>query len=111
MTLPCAVIAGRPNVGKSTLFNSIARRRIAIVDPASGVTRDRITTTIESGDRPFELVDTGGMGSLSEDQIDQEVQRQIDIALQLADVVIFMVDVTAGLMPMDKEIADVLRRL
>ena len=111
MGLPCAVIAGRPNVGKSTLFNTLAHRRIAIVDPTSGVTRDRIATTILHGDSAFELIDTGGMGSLTADQLGNEVQRQIDIALRTADAVLFVVDVKAGLLPMDHEIADRLRRL
>ena len=111
MAFPCAVIAGRPNVGKSTLFNCLAHRRISIVDPTSGVTRDRVSTTIEHAKAPFELVDTGGMGSLGPGQIDEEVQRQIDIALHLADLVIFVVDASAGLLPYDKEIADRFRRL
>jgi len=111
MILPCAVIAGRPNVGKSTLFNCLAGRRISIVDPTSGVTRDRVTTTVDCPGHPFELVDTGGIGVLAGDDLNREVQRQIDIALKLADVVLFVGDVTAGVLPADRQIADMLRRL
>lgn len=111
MDLPCAVIAGRPNVGKSTLFNAIARKRIAIVDPTSGVTRDRVATDVEHEGYRFRIVDTGGMGSLPDDELGNEVQRQIDIALRMADVVVFVTDVTAGVIPVEQEIADTLRRL
>src|SRR5271168_2604357 len=81
MSLPIVAIVGRPNVGKSSLFNWLAGRRIAIVDPTAGVTRDRVTSLVQVGDRWFELVDTGGMGNIDIDDLTADVERQIDHAL------------------------------
>jgi GTP-binding protein len=109
MPVPQVAIVGRPNVGKSSLFNWLARRRLAIVDDQAGVTRDRMTTLIESGQRFFELIDTGGMGIEDEDDLTADVRRQIELAINAADVVLLVVDVQTGLMPLDEEVAERLR--
>ena len=108
-SIPSVVIVGRPNVGKSSLLNCLARQRIAIVDPTAGVTRDRISAVIEHQERLFELWDTGGIGT--PDDLAAEVESQIDSALERADVVLFLVDAQQGLMPLDEEIGARLRRL
>ena len=77
MAVPVVAIVGRPNVGKSSLFNWLAGRRIAIVDPTAGVTRDRVSTLVSVGGRHFELIDTGGMGFEDPDNLSAEVERQI----------------------------------
>ena len=107
-SIPSVVIVGRPNVGKSSLLNCLARQRIAIVDPTAGVTRDRISAVIEHNERLFELWDTGGIGT--PDDLAAEVESQIDSALERADVVLFLVDAQQGLMPLDEEIGARLRR-
>ena len=109
--IPVAVIVGRPNVGKSSLLNALARRRISIVDPTSGVTRDRVSTLIEHEGVMFDLWDTGGLGVVDEQEIAAEVEAQIDIALHAADVVLFVVDVAGGFDESDHAIAGRLRRL
>ena len=81
MPVPQVAIVGRPNVGKSSLFNWLARRRLAIVDDYSGVTRDRMTTLIEANDRYFELIDTGGMGVEDEDNLTADVRQQIELCI------------------------------
>src|SRR5438876_11405904 len=91
--VPQIAIVGRPNVGKSSVFNWLAGRRIAIVDPTPGVTRDRLTTPIQVGDRFFELTDTGGMGIEDVDRLTEDVERQISYAIDRADVILFLVDV------------------
>jgi len=111
MPVPQVAIVGRPNVGKSSLFNWLARRRLAIVDDQAGVTRDRMTTLIETQDRFFELVDTGGMGIEDEDDLTADVRRQIELAINSADVVLLVVDVQTGLMPLDEEVVERLRGL
>ena len=108
-SIPSVVIVGRPNVGKSSLLNCLARQRIAIVDPTAGVTRDRISAVIEHNQRLFELWDTGGIGT--PDDLAAEVESQIESALVRADVVLFLVDAQQGLIPLDKEIGARLRRL
>lgn len=102
-------IVGRPNVGKSSLFNWLAGRRISIVDPTAGVTRDRISTIIETGQRSFELLDTGGMGIVDVDDLSEDVERQIRHAINSAAVVLFVVDVKEGIAPLDEMVADRLR--
>ena len=89
MSVPVVAIVGRPNVGKSSLFNWLARKKIAIVDPTAGVTRDRVSTLLRSGDRFFELVDTGGMGIQDSDNLTTQVEQQIESAIEGADVVLF----------------------
>jgi GTP-binding protein len=96
-------------VGKSSLFNALAGRRISIVDPTAGVTRDRVSALIRAGDRYFELVDTGGMGIQDVDNLTAQVERQIETAIEAADVVLFVVDVRAGLTPLDEQVAARLR--
>ncbi|HTN77103.1 MAG TPA: ribosome biogenesis GTPase Der [Pirellulaceae bacterium] len=109
MGVPQVVIVGRPNVGKSSLFNWLSNKRLAIVDGVAGVTRDRMTFLIEEGDRYFELVDTGGIGINDVDNLSQEIDDQINVALEIADVIIFVVDVRDGLTPLDEEVAKRLR--
>jgi GTPase len=109
MSLPIVAIVGRPNVGKSSLFNWLAGRRISIVDPTAGVTRDRVSTTVEAGGRFFELVDTGGMGIVDADNLAADVERQIRVAIDAAAVVVFLVDVRDGVTPLDQDVADRLR--
>jgi GTP-binding protein len=110
VAIPQVAIVGRPNVGKSSLFNWLARRRIAIVDPTAGVTRDRLTALVKTpGERFFELVDTGGIGIEDHDNLTAEVERQIDKAIEEAQVILFVVDVRDGLTPLDEEVARRLR--
>ena len=109
MGVPVVAIVGRPNVGKSSIFNWLSRRRIAIVDPTAGVTRDRLSSLIKTEERFFELIDTGGMGIQDVDNLTLHVERQIEAAIEQADVILFVVDVRSGLMPLDEEVARRLR--
>ena len=97
-------IVGRPNVGKSALFNRIARRRVAIVHDRPGVTRDRLSAEVEWQGRPFMLVDTGGIGLLKGEQggddFSQEIVTQVQVALDDVDVILFVVSVQDGVLPM-----------
>ncbi len=108
--LPTLVIVGRPNVGKSTLFNRITRTRAALVADFPGLTRDRHFGRGRGGDRPFLVVDTGGFEPVAKDGILHEMAKQTRQAIAEADVVIFLVDGRVGLTPQDKTIADLLRR-
>lgn len=110
MALPVVAIIGRPNVGKSTLLNSLAGRRISIVDPTAGVTRDRISTILCHQERYFELVDTGGYGIVDSDALEKHIEDQIFQAISSADLAIFLVDIRQGLTPLDQEIAALLRK-
>jgi len=107
--LPRIAIVGRPNVGKSTLFNCLLRKRVAIVERFSGVTRDRISALMRIGRRMVELVDTGGMGIPDVPTIAGKVQAQIETAVKEADLLLFVVDVSEGLAPLDEEAAQFLR--
>ncbi|HLW65625.1 MAG TPA: ribosome biogenesis GTPase Der [Gemmataceae bacterium] len=111
MSYPVVAIVGRPNVGKSSLFNYLAGRRISIVDPTAGVTRDRVSTIIQLEDRFFELVDTGGMGIEDVDNLTAEVEQQIEQALRDADVILFVVDVRSGILGLDEHVAERLRKV
>lgn len=111
--MPTIAIVGRPNVGKSALFNRIIGRRHAIVHEQAGVTRDRVNAVTDWDGRRFMLVDTGGLGVLrgekTDDMWDDLIRKQLQVALESADTVIFTVDAQAGLAPMDQEVADMLR--
>lgn len=111
MAVPVVAIVGRPNVGKSSLFNWLAGKRIAIVDPTAGVTRDRVSTLLKVDDRFVELTDTGGMGIQDVDNLTAEVERQIDFALEQAELILFVVDARTGLMPLDLTVAERLRHV
>ncbi|PKK39199.1 GTP-binding protein EngA [Clostridiaceae bacterium JG1575] len=110
MGKPIVAIVGRPNVGKSTLFNRLAGRRIAIVEDTPGVTRDRIYADGDWLSHEFRLIDTGGIEPHSEDEILAQMRRQAEIAMETADVIIFMVDGKVGLADADREVASMLRR-
>lgn len=103
-------IVGRPNVGKSTLFNRLIGERKAIIDDISGVTRDRIYGHTEWNGRTVNIVDTGGFVSNSDDVFESAIRAQVTIAIEEADVIIFMVDVTTGITDLDASVADMLRR-
>src|SRR5512143_93687 len=107
-------IVGRPNVGKSALFNRIVGKRIAIVHDQPGVTRDRISAEAEWRGQPFTLVDTGGIGLLRREQADDVIVKaaleQVELAIDAANVIILVVDVQEGVVPLDREAAARLRR-
>ena len=110
MSKPIVAIVGRPNVGKSTLFNALAGGNISIVKDTPGVTRDRIYADVEWLDRRFTMVDTGGIEPESKDIILSQMREQAQIAIDTADVIIFLVDVRQGLVDSDAKVADMLRR-
>lgn len=110
MGKPIVAVVGRPNVGKSTFFNYLAGSRISIVEETPGVTRDRIYTEIEWRSKKFTLIDTGGIEPYSEDIIMQQMKRQAEIAIETADVIVFMVDAKEGMTATDKEVATMLRK-
>ncbi|MBI4716320.1 MAG: ribosome biogenesis GTPase Der [Planctomycetes bacterium] len=110
MPLPVIAIVGRPNVGKSSLFNTLARTRMSIVDPTPGVTRDRVSTICDVDDLYFELVDTGGHGIVDRDDLGEHVERQIRYAVEQAALILFLVDAREGLTPLDRSTADMLKR-
>jgi len=109
MGVPQVVIVGRPNVGKSSVFNWLAGKRLAIVDAVSGVTRDRVTQLIDIGDRFVELVDTGGMGIEDTDNLTEHIEEQIQLAVDSAAVIVFVVDTRDGVTPLDQEVSKRLR--
>lgn len=111
MPIPRVAIVGRPNVGKSSIFNWIAGRRLAIVEDTAGVTRDRLTTLVEHRGRHFELIDTGGMGIEDVDDLTDDVEAQINAAIEEADILLFVVDTRAGVLPLDEEVAQRLRKI
>ena len=110
MSRPTVAIVGRPNVGKSTLFNRIVGGRRAIVSEHAGTTRDRHFGDAEWNGRRFWLVDTGGLVPDSSESMDKAIRRQVELALEEADLVVFVVDGKAGLHPIDESIAEKLRR-
>ncbi|EID76162.1 ribosome biogenesis GTPase Der [Imtechella halotolerans] len=103
-------IVGRPNVGKSTLFNRLIKRREAIVDAVSGVTRDRHYGKTDWNGKEFSIIDTGGYVVGSDDVFEQEIDKQVELAIEEADAIIFMVDVEAGITGMDEAVAHLLRK-
>ena len=110
MAKPLVAIVGRPNVGKSTFFNKICGQRISIVDDTPGVTRDRIYADAEWCGYNFRLIDTGGIDEKSDDVFQGNIREQVDIAIDLADVIVFVVDGKDGLTQTDHEVATILRR-
>ena len=110
MSKPIVAIVGRPNVGKSTLFNVLAGDNISIVKDTPGVTRDRIYADVEWLNHKFTLVDTGGIEPESKDIILSQMRDQAQIAIDTANVIIFITDVRQGLVDADAKVADMLRR-
>jgi len=110
MAKPLVAIVGRPNVGKSTFFNKMAGRRIAIVEDTPGVTRDRVYADCEWQTRKFTLIDTGGIDPNSEDPLLIQMRRQAEIAIETADAILFFVDGKQGMTADDETVADLLRR-
>lgn len=109
MKLPLVAIVGRPNVGKSSLLNRLAGSRISIVDSTPGVTRDRVSAIVTHGDVTMEVVDTGGIGVVDRDELDDHIERQIEFAVRGANLILLVADVRAGVMPLDRRVADRLR--
>ena len=110
MSKPIVAVVGRPNVGKSTLFNRLAGERISIVQDTPGVTRDRIYADVEWLNHKFTLIDTGGMEIGSEEIIQKQILQQAEIAIETADVILFVTDVKAGVTDDDRQVANKLRR-
>lgn len=110
MALPIVAIVGRPNVGKSSLFNALVGEMISIVEPTPGVTRDRVSAIVDYEDRYFELIDTGGYGIVDSDALSEHIENQIFTALATAAVVVFVVDVQEGLVQLDIKMAELLRK-
>lgn len=110
MTKPIIAVVGRPNVGKSTLFNRLAGKRIAIVEDLPGTTRDRVYSDITWKDQEFTLIDTGGLELSPESSISEKIRGQVEVAVEEADAIIMLVDVKDGLTIPDQEIAETLRR-
>ncbi len=110
MPYASVAIVGRPNVGKSTLFNALVGSRIAIEADSPGVTRDRVLFPLTIEDRTFDLVDTGGIGIVDSQKLERQVEQQISLAIDAADVLLFLVDSRDGITPLDKEVAERLRK-
>ncbi len=109
MALPLVAIVGRPNVGKSSLLAFLTRQLVSIVEPTAGVTRDRVSAVCEVNDVYFELVDTGGYGVDDCDDLTEDIERQIRYAIDTADLILFVVDAREGTVPLDKQVARLLR--
>ncbi|MCH8339270.1 MAG: 50S ribosome-binding GTPase, partial [Chloroflexi bacterium] len=114
MAKPTVALVGRPNVGKSTLFNRLVGERVAVVHERPGTTRDRLVTGTEWNGVAFDLIDTGGYVPFADDMLDAEylpqIRAQAEQAMLEADLIVFLVDGKTGITPLDHEIADILRR-
>ncbi|MBQ7035459.1 MAG: GTP-binding protein, partial [Clostridia bacterium] len=110
MGMPVVAIVGRPNVGKSALFNKLAGARLSIVEDTPGVTRDRIYATVEWRAKKFMMIDTGGIEPAREDIILTQMRRQAEMAIDTADCIVFLTDIQTGLTADDQEIANMLHR-
>ena len=110
MSKPVVAIVGRPNVGKSTFFNYLAGKRISIIDDKPGVTRDRIYAESEWRGQKFIMIDTGGIETNTDDYIKQQMIHQAYIAIDMADVIVMLVDMKAGMTALDEEVANILRK-
>ncbi|HWL09861.1 MAG TPA: ribosome biogenesis GTPase Der [Planctomicrobium sp.] len=111
MPIPQVAIVGRPNVGKSSIMNWQAGKLVSVVDPTAGVTRDRVDYLMHHKGRYFDLIDTGGIGVVDSDDLSEDIEGQIQFALDLADMILFVVDGNAGLTPLDREVAERLRKI
>ena len=110
MSKPTVAIIGRPNVGKSTFFNYVVGKRISIVEDTPGVTRDRVYADANWRGRNFILVDTGGIEPESDDVILSQMRRQADMAIEIADVILFITDIKQGVTAADHDIALMLKK-
>ena len=110
MNKPIVAIVGRPNVGKSTFFNKISGQRLAIVDDTPGVTRDRIYADAEWNGRAVTLVDTGGIEPVTDSELLKQMRIQAQLAIDSADVIIFLTDVSTGVTADDKDVSTMLRK-
>ncbi len=108
-SLPTVVIVGRPNVGKSTFFNRLVGKRIAVVEDSPGITRDRLYAEVTWNRNRFQVVDTGGIVFQDSDPMEEQIKIQAEVALAEADVVIFLADVMVGIHPDDRDLANHLR--
>lgn len=111
MSIPKVAIVGRPNVGKSSIMNWQAGKLVSVVEPTAGVTRDRVEYLMHHRDRYFELVDTGGIGVVDADDLSEDIERQIQFAIEEADLILYVVDGRAGFTPLDRLVAERLRKV
>jgi len=111
MSVPKVAIVGRPNVGKSSIMNWLTHKRVSIVDPMAGVTRDRVSYLMHVEDRYFELVDTGGIGIVDVGDLSEEIDTQIRIGIEQADLILFVVDGSGGITSLDEEVSRRLRKI
>ncbi len=111
MPVPQVVIVGRPNVGKSSIMNWLAGKFVSVVDPTAGVTRDRVEYLFHEKGRYFELVDTGGIGIVDEDNLSEDIDRQIQIGMESANLILFVVDGNVGVTALDEDVAKRLHRI
>ncbi|WP_437193791.1 ribosome biogenesis GTPase Der [Planctomicrobium sp. SH527] len=111
MPIPQVAIVGRPNVGKSSIMNWQAGKLVSVVDPTAGVTRDRVDYLMNHQGRYFDLIDTGGIGVVDSDDLSEDIEHQIEFALDMADMILFVVDGRTGATPLDKLVAEKLRKI